>query len=52
MVDACNLAIELFVAVIKSIEPSSPMMFLFGVAIVVTMFNMILKFTGRKKKGG
>jgi hypothetical protein len=41
MVDACNMAIYFLVEVFKAI-PDSPMMFLFGLAIVVTIYNMIL----------
>lgn len=51
MIDACNLAVTFIITVIESITLSSPMMFIFGLAIVVAMFNLIKDFTNMSKKG-
>ena len=51
MIDACNLALTFITQIIQSITPDSPMMFIFGLAIVVAIFNLIMDFTSLKKGG-
>lgn len=44
MVEACNLALYLITGILAVI-PDSPMMFIFGLAIVIAIFRLIIDLT-------